>query len=584
MNQPIAIQGRSFLFNSIFILFNLIGLTFVTVGFHENFKENSILLVSIGFLLMASTITGLLIFHGRLMMSAVSRVLVGGLCIVSGLVKANDPIGFSYKLAEYFEDGALAYRIKEWFGVPGFSLEFLIEYSLMLSVIVCIAEIVLGALLIIGGKIKIVAYLTLFMMLFFTFLTWHTANCDANSTFVDRDTYSMSDHMAMLKIEEAKSNKAVVIHSKTSEYLVVDEMKSPQCVDDCGCFGDAMKGSVGRSLTPKESLWKDIILVYLVLWIFLSQWIIQPNTRRQNLIYAISSIALISFFAWVFGWAFPILFGILILLGALMILRVGGKVFGNYTGAAVIVTVISGIFIAYVLLYEPLKDYRPYAVGTNLYQKMHDGVEGKYESMLVYKNSKTGKIKEYSSTSQEYIDSKIWEDKNWVYKSMVQKAIIETKLPSISDFDPFIDVKDISKNELSLDFIKDKVSNESENESIMVKDLILKSETIMMVSSKSLSKANFHEISKLKEIYYGCVKNKIPFVFVCNAGHEEIVAFRKKYNFNVPIFVNDEKTILAISRSNPTLLVIQKAVVKGKYPHRSLPTFEWLNTNIINKK
>jgi len=112
----------------------------------------------------------------------------------------------------------------------------------------------------------------------------------------------------------------------------------------------------------------------------------------------------------------------------------------------------------------------------------------------------------------------------------------------------------------------------------------LKSETIMMVSSKSLSKANFHEISKLKEIYYGCVKNKIPFVFVCNAGHEEIVAFRKKYNFNVPIFVNDEKTILAISRSNPTLLVIQKAVVKGKYPHRSLPTFEWLNTNIINKK
>jgi len=584
MNQPIAIQGRSFLFNSIFILFNLIGLTFVTVGFHENFKENSILLVSIGFLLMASTITGLLIFHGRLMMSAVSRVLVGGLCIVSGLVKANDPIGFSYKLAEYFEDGALAYRIKEWFGVPGFSLEFLIEYSLMLSVIVCIAEIVLGALLIIGGKIKIVAYLTLFMMLFFTFLTWHTANCDANSTFVDRDTYSMSDHMAMLKIEEAKSNKAVVIHSKTSEYLVVDEMKSPQCVDDCGCFGDAMKGSVGRSLTPKESLWKDIILVYLVLWIFLSQWIIQPNTRRQNLIYAISSIALISFFAWVFGWAFPILFGILILLGALMILRVGGKVFGNYTGAAVIVTVISGIFIAYVLLYEPLKDYRPYAVGTNLYQKMHDGVEGKYESMLVYKNSKTGKIKEYSSTSQEYIDSKIWEDKNWVYKSMVQKAIIETKLPSISDFDPFIDVKDISKNELSLDFIKDKVSNEFENESIMVKDLILKSETIMMVSSKSLSKANFHEISKLKEIYYGCVKNKIPFVFVCNAGHEEIVAFRKKYNFNVPIFVNDEKTILAISRSNPTLLVIQKAVVKGKYPHRSLPTFEWLNTNIINKK
>ena len=37
------------------------------------------------------------------MMSSVARVLVGGLFIVSGLIKANDPIGFSYKLEEYFD-------------------------------------------------------------------------------------------------------------------------------------------------------------------------------------------------------------------------------------------------------------------------------------------------------------------------------------------------------------------------------------------------------------------------------------------------------------------------------------------------
>ncbi len=584
MNQPITIQGRSLLFNAIFILLNLTGLTLVTIGFHENFKDSSIVLISIGTLLMFSTIAALLIFHGRLMMSAVSRVLVGGLCIVSGLVKANDPIGFSYKLAEYFEDGALAYRIKEWFGAPGFSLEFLIDFALPLSVIVCIVEIVLGVLLIIGGKIKIVAYLTLFMMLFFTFLTWHTANCDSNKKFVDRDTYSMSDNLALLKMEEAKTNKDVKIHLKTAENLVVDEMKSPQCVDDCGCFGDAMKGSVGRSLTPKESLWKDIILVYLVLWIFLSQWIIQPNTRKQNLIYSSSSIALISFFAWVFGWGFPILFGILVLLGALWIVRVGGKLAGNYGGAAFVVTLISSLFIMYVLMYEPLKDYRPYAVGNNLIQKMHDGVEGKYESLLVYKNKKSGKTKEYSSTSKEYVNSKIWEKKDWVYKSMVQKAIIETKLPSINDFDPFVNLDEISKDELALPFIKKALESESETAELSVKDLILKSETILMVSSKNLAKANFDEIERLKSLYYGSVKAKIPFIIICNASRNEINHFKKKYNFKVPIFVNDEKTLMAISRSNPTLLVIQNAVVKGKYPHRSLPTFEWLKTNILNKK
>jgi len=627
MNQPISFQGRSLLFNILFVLLNLIGLTFVVVGFHENFKENSAILISIGVVLMVTTIAALILFQGRLMMSAVSRVLVGGLCIVSGLVKANDPIGFSYKLAEYFEDGALAYRIKEWFGAPSFSLEFLIDFALPLSVLICIIEIVLGVMLIIGGKIKLVTYLTLLMMLFFTFLTWHTANCNADAKFIDRDSYPMSDHMAMLKIEEAKTNKEVKIFSKTSEILVVDELKSPQCVDDCGCFGDAMKGSVGRSLTPNESLWKDLILVYLVLWIFFSQWVIQPNTRKENLIFSISSIVLVSFFSWVFGWSFPILFSIMVLLGALWIVRAGGKIAGNFGGSVFIVTLITGFFITYVLMYEPLKDYRPYAVGNNLIQKMHDGIEGKYESVLVYKNSKTGKIKEYSSTSQEYINSKIWEDKNWVYKSMIQKAIIETKLPSISDFEPFININEIGKEERELKYIQDalkdskvkglkildvtynsylevpldefnlsdypsesykivdtiELSNPSMSD-VNIKDLVLKSKTIMVVSSKSLKKGNFDNIDRLKEIQKGCIKNNIPFIFICNASRSEINLFRNKYKFKVPVFVNDEKTIQAISRSNPTLLVLKKAVVKGKYPNRALPTFEWLNTNILNKK
>ena len=136
MKQLITFQGRSLLFNLLFVLINLIGLTFVVLGFHDNFESNGLSFKVIGFSLMSLTIAGLLIFKGRLMMSSVSRVIVGGICIVSGLVKANDPLGFSYKLEEYFEDGALAYRIKEMLGMPGFSLEFLIDYALILSVII----------------------------------------------------------------------------------------------------------------------------------------------------------------------------------------------------------------------------------------------------------------------------------------------------------------------------------------------------------------------------------------------------------------------------------------------------------------
>jgi hypothetical protein len=32
---------------------------------------------------------------------AICRFLVGALFIISGLIKANDAVGFSYKLAEY---------------------------------------------------------------------------------------------------------------------------------------------------------------------------------------------------------------------------------------------------------------------------------------------------------------------------------------------------------------------------------------------------------------------------------------------------------------------------------------------------
>ena len=377
MKQKATVQGKSMLFNSLFVLFNLAGLAMITIGSHASFEEYYLLFNFIGYITIAISSAALFIFSGRLMMANVSRLLVGGLFIVSGLVKANDPIGFSYKLEEYFEDGALAYRIKEWFGAPGFSLEFLIQYALLLSVLICIVEIVLGVLVILGGKVKLVSYLLVFMMIFFTFLTWHTASCDNTKKFVDRDTYQMSDPIAQMKIDQSKTDKAIKIISKSASVLVLEEMKQPQCVDDCGCFGDAMKGSVGRSLTPSESLWKDIVLLYLIIWIFIAQWIIEPNTRKQNTQFLIASLVVIALFSWVFGWYFPIIFAAIALIGSLWLLKFGGIIFANYFGSSLFVALVSTLMISYVLLYEPMKDYRPYAQGTNLLEKMNDGVVGK---------------------------------------------------------------------------------------------------------------------------------------------------------------------------------------------------------------
>lgn len=629
MKNTYTIQGQSFVFNTLFILLNLAGLTMVTLGFHDHFEKSKWLYAGIGFAIMAVSVLGIVVFKGRLYMSHVSRVLVGGLFIVSGLIKANDPLGFSYKLEEYFQDGALAFRIKEWFGAPGFSMEFLIPFALWLSVIICIAEIVLGVLVLIGGKIRTVSWLLVLMMLFFTFLTWHTANCDPNSKFTDRDTYELNSEIAKIKLEESKTNKDIRIISKAGGKLVVDEQKQPQCVLDCGCFGDAMKGSIGRSLTPKESLWKDIVLLYLVVWIFVTQRRIAPNTGRENSYIIPVSLLVITFFCFVFGWYFPLVFSIVALLAALWIVRAGGKIFGNYWGSALVVTVLCAIMTTYVLRYEPIKDYRPYAVGADLKQKMNDGKAGKYESMLLYKNVKTGETKEYSGTSNAYINSKIWEDKDWKYVSMVDKVIIPTKLPSIdsSAFNPTIPVSAVGEPEKKLKYISDRLGSstiegvllldKAYNSEIQVpkseydlvnydtvnfryirdvqmpdpnmseigiRNLITESPTIFVLFAKDLKEGDFSDISTIKSIYKAAQRKNIPFVMVCSGSREDIDAWRKKYNFQVPAFGMDYTELKVVSRSNPSLMVLQNGVVKAKYPHRSLPNFDWIQKHVLNRK
>ncbi|WP_055435822.1 BT_3928 family protein [Lacinutrix algicola] len=92
----------------------------------------------------------------------ICRLLVGGLFIFSGLIKLNDPLGFSYKLQEYFSTEVL-------------NLPSLDPYALGISVFVVVLEVVLGVFLLIGYKRKFTVYMLLAMIVFFTFLTFYAA-------------------------------------------------------------------------------------------------------------------------------------------------------------------------------------------------------------------------------------------------------------------------------------------------------------------------------------------------------------------------------------------------------------------------
>lgn len=92
----------------------------------------------------------------------ISRILVGVLFIFSGFIKLNDPIGFSYKLQEYFSPDVL-------------NIPFLEPYALLISVFVVVFEVVLGVFLLIGYKPKFTVWSLLLMIIFFTFLTFYAA-------------------------------------------------------------------------------------------------------------------------------------------------------------------------------------------------------------------------------------------------------------------------------------------------------------------------------------------------------------------------------------------------------------------------
>src|SRR5258708_40009978 len=84
-----------------------------------------------------------------------ARIIVGLLFIFSGLIKANDPLGFSYKLEEYFEV---------------FHIMFLNSFALTMALLLCTLEMLLGFALLIGVRAVKGAWRLVLLIIFFGFL------------------------------------------------------------------------------------------------------------------------------------------------------------------------------------------------------------------------------------------------------------------------------------------------------------------------------------------------------------------------------------------------------------------------------
>src|SRR5215471_19511299 len=86
----------------------------------------------------------------------VIRWLVGLLFIFSGLIKANDPLGLSYKMQEFFE---------VW------GLQSLNDFTLAFSLVMNVFEVLAGVAVIVGWRMRLFSWLLLLLIIFFGFLT-----------------------------------------------------------------------------------------------------------------------------------------------------------------------------------------------------------------------------------------------------------------------------------------------------------------------------------------------------------------------------------------------------------------------------
>jgi len=219
-----------------------------------------------------------------------------------------------------------AYKFQEYFGADVLNLEFLIPYALPFSIFLILAEIILGVMLLVGFKSKFTVWSLLILILVFLFLTWYSAYYDK--------------------------------------------------VTDCGCFGDAI------TLTPWETFYKNIVLVFLIAFLLFNLTYVKP-VFSENLA---KWISFASFFAFLF-------------------------------------------ITYYVLVHLPIIDFRAYAVGKNIPEGM---IFPEGAKQAVYEDTWTYNV---NGADQEFTtEEKPWNIEGATFVDRKTKLIEKGFVPPIHDF------------------------------------------------------------------------------------------------------------------------------------------------------
>ena len=201
-----------------------------------------------------------------------------------------------------------ALKVNEYLSIYG--LEWLSPVAMIFSIWLCGAELMMGLMLTFKVRIRLVSIFAVLSMTFFTLLTFLSA------TWIP--------------------------------------------VEDCGCFGDALK------LSPWETFFKNLALLPLAVVVW---WRYRPD--RILAFSRLEVVLTVLFFS-----------------------------IGMGVGT-------------YCYLHLPLIDFLPYKVGVNIREEMEQAARETHEEdvVIICRNKRTGKVREFGLKDREWHNTKRWE---WV--------------------------------------------------------------------------------------------------------------------------------------------------------------------------
>ncbi|HLP51813.1 MAG TPA: DoxX family protein [Chitinophagales bacterium] len=434
---------------------------------------------------------------------------VGSLFIFSGFVKAVDPLGTGYKMHEYFEAFAGEGLRPVW--------EYLATWSTFMAIVMIALELFIGLMLIIGWKPKLTVAIIWWLTLFFTILTGYTylSGYSINLPFIIQAVATFIILTLVAVPDKADKRNKIAIVAALFTVILVGRMwqiagahpfvETKMKVTDCGCFGDFIK------LKPWETFWKDVILDFMIIILVLGTKHIRP-------------------------------------------------VFGNVTRNAI--AGVSGIVSLSLCLYtvymnEPIIDFRPYAIGSDINEARKEKVPAKVEMVFVYRSNKTGQPKEFS-----YDDVMKGKMDYAEYDSMLERKdkVLDPGIPA-------------------------KITNlriENDEGGDITDTLLHDPNYSLMVVSHDLSKTSEAAFKQLNVLAAAAEKAGVKFYAVTlNDGHVE--EFRHRNQTAFPFYSADATPLKTIIRSNPGLVLFKNGVVINKWHHKHLPGVEELNSEYFKK-